>query len=183
VSPVRAAPASLPHVRDGIRYDALAGVATARELFAFAAAPCPPKPDTGLAWGAWADGARLVGALLAERHGRAALLGGPVIREHPRGLDIAAELVAIAIGHASTAGVDTLFARPQGLDRIWIRFGFIPVPEGTLPPGLRGRPGAGLFAYRGGSAIWSLERSSAQEADYQRSTVGSASTNRAAGPV
>jgi len=54
------------------------------------------------------------------------------------------------------AGVRTVYARPQGLDRVWVRFGFIPVPESTLPAGLAGRPGAGLFAWRGGSALWTL---------------------------
>jgi hypothetical protein len=161
----------LPPVRDGIEYDVLSDVAPARELFAFAAAPCPPMPDGNLAWGARAA-SRLIGALLAERLGRAAFLYGPVIREHPDALDIAADLVTVAIGQASAAGIDTLFARPQGLDRIWIRFGFIPVPEGTLPGGLRGRPGAGLFAYRGGSAIWSVERSSFRGAEYPRSGDG-----------
>jgi hypothetical protein len=161
----------LPQVRDGLEYDALSDLAQARELFAFAAAPCPPTPDGSLAWGARAA-SRLIGALLAERLGRAAFLYGPVIREHPAALDIAADLVTVAIGQASAAGVDTLFARPQGLDRIWIRFGFIPVPEGTLPGGLRGRPGAGLFAYRGGSAIWSIERSSFRGAEYPRSWDG-----------
>jgi hypothetical protein len=37
-----------------------------------------------------------------------------------------------------------------------VRFGFIPVPESTLPPALAGRPGAGLYAWRGGSALWTL---------------------------
>jgi hypothetical protein len=160
VSPARAAPLALPHARDGTRYDSLADVAAARELFVFAAAPCPTAPDAELAWGAWADDSRLVGALLAERRGWAALLFGPIVREHTRALDVAAELVAIATSRSGIAGVDTLFARPQGLDRIWVRFGFIPVPEGTLPAGLRGHPGAGLFAYRGGSAMWSAERPS-----------------------
>jgi hypothetical protein len=183
VSPTSAPPPALPHVRDGIRYDSLRDVVAARELFAFAAAPCPSNPDTGLAWGAWTDGSRLVGALLAERDGAAAFLCGPVIREHARGLDVAAELVAVTIGQANAGGVDTLFARPQGLDRIWVRFGFIPVPEGTLPPALRGRPGAGLFAYRGGSAIWSLERSFFEGADSRRSTVSRASANPEVGPA
>jgi hypothetical protein len=49
-----------------------------------------------------------------------------------------------------------IFTRPQGLDRVWIRFGFIPVPESTLPQGLAGRPGVGLYAWRGGSALWTL---------------------------
>ena len=61
-----------------------------------------------------------------------------------------------ALDHASASGVVTLFARPQSLDRVWVRFGFIPVPESTLPPDLAGRPGAGLYAWRGGTALWTL---------------------------
>ena len=53
-------------------------------------------------------------------------------------------------------GADTAFARPQGLDRVWIRFGFIPVPETALPAAFAGRPGAGLYGWRGGSALWTL---------------------------
>ena len=60
------------------------------------------------------------------------------------------------LDHASASGVVTLFARPQSLDRVWVRFGFIPVPESTLPPDLAGRPGAGLYAWRGGTALWTL---------------------------
>jgi len=33
---------------------------------------------------------------------------------------------------------------------------FIPVPEGVLPASLSARPGDGLYARRGGSAVWSL---------------------------
>jgi hypothetical protein len=36
-----------------------------------------------------------------------------------------------------------------------VRLGFIPVPEAELPETLRGRPGIGLFGWRGGSALWS----------------------------
>ena len=42
------------------------------------------------------------------------------------------------------------------LDRVWVRFGFIPVPEVALPSALTGRPGVGLYAWRGGSALWTL---------------------------
>jgi hypothetical protein len=69
---------------------------------------------------------------------------------------IAADLVATTLETLTRLGTEILFTRPQGLDRIWVRFGFIPVPEGTLPRAFRGRPGAGLFAYRGGSALWSI---------------------------
>ncbi|OGK86277.1 MAG: hypothetical protein A2050_03875 [Candidatus Rokubacteria bacterium GWA2_73_35] len=76
-------------------------------------------------------------------------------------LEIASQLVAAALDHATAAGAATLFARPQGLDRVWVRFGFIPVPESTLPAGLAGRAGAGLFAWRGGSALWSPREAAA----------------------
>jgi N-acetylglutamate synthase-like GNAT family acetyltransferase len=99
---------------------------------------------------------KLVGAVVAELTGRSALIHGPVVVSERDALDLASQLVAAAIDHATTAGAHTLFAQPQGLDRLWVRFGFIPVPEGTLPAGLSARPGDGLYAWRGGSAIWSL---------------------------
>jgi len=64
--------------------------------------------------------------------------------------------VGATLDHATTLGVVTLFARPGGLDRVWVRFGFVPVPEVTLPGPLSGRPGVGLYAWRGGSALWTL---------------------------
>jgi hypothetical protein len=70
-------------------------------------------------------------------------------------IDVAARLLADALEDAGTRGIDTVFTRPQGLDPVWVRLGFIPVPEVELPRGLRGRPGVGLFAWRGGSALWS----------------------------
>lgn len=70
-------------------------------------------------------------------------------------IDVAAHLLADALEHAGKRGIDTVFTRPQGLDPVWVRLGFIPVPEVELPRGLRGRPGVGLFAWRGGSALWS----------------------------
>jgi hypothetical protein len=71
-------------------------------------------------------------------------------------LEIAAQLLNATLEHAAALGADTAFARPQGLDRVWIRFGFIPVPETALPAAFAGRPGAGLYGWRGGSALWSL---------------------------
>lgn len=125
----------------------------------------PPAADVAFTCGAWVPGEtpeRLVGALLMERQGHAAMLHGPVVvpgeRDIPS-LDVAAQLVAAAIAEGAARGLETLFARPQGLDRIWIRFGFIPVPEGALPAALRRGPGAGLFAYRGGSALWTFRES------------------------
>jgi hypothetical protein len=132
-------------------------------LFDFAAVPWPTEPDATLAWGAWTAGPRgetLVGALVGERSRGDALLHGPVVRTDAGApddpLEVAAQLVAATLDHATALGVTTLFTRPGGLDRVWVRFGFIPVPEVTLPAALAGRPGVGLYAWRGGSALWTL---------------------------
>jgi len=154
------AAATLPRVWQEVGYRPLAEAARARALFDFAAIPWPEQ--VAFAWGAFladAGGERLVGALAAERHATTAMLHGPVLdaRERlPDPLELAGQLVAAAIDHATALGAATLYTRPQGLDRVWIRFGFIPVPEVALPPALAGRPGAGLYAWRGGSALWSL---------------------------
>jgi hypothetical protein len=111
------------------------------------------------AWGAATaegGGERLVGAVVGERSGTAALLHGPVVVTEREPLEIATQLVGAVIDHAGAAGVATIFARPLSLDRVWVRFGFIPLPESTLPPGLAGRPGVGLYAWRGGSALWTM---------------------------
>ena len=131
----------------------------ALELFSFAGAWAPPPGSVESGWGAW-DGSRLLGALLVEPAGPAAMLHGPVVvapSDAPpeQALDAAARLVAEGLGQAQAAGIATVFARPQGLDRIWVRSGFIPVPEAELPAGFRGRPGLGLFGWRGGTALWS----------------------------
>jgi hypothetical protein len=202
VSGARTAPdafLALPRIAGGVDCGLLDDVTAALQLFAFAAAATPPPSAIDCALGAWlspeeppTSGATepvqpLVGALLIERAGPAAMLHGPVViverarvgqareplgalpggdpqaspgpghgvAERP-GIAIAADLVAAALELASRRGTETIFVRPQGLDRIWVRFGFIPVPEVALPGALRGRPGAGLFAYRGGSALWSI---------------------------
>jgi hypothetical protein len=131
----------------------------ARDLFGFVGAWAPEAADVAAGWGAW-EGETLVGAALLERAGGAAMLHGPVITAPPGAdpepvLDAAADLVALALASTEAAKVETLFARPQGLDRVWVRLGFIPVPEAELPEALRGRPGIGLFGWRGGSALWS----------------------------
>ncbi len=131
----------------------------ALDLFRFAGAWAPPAEQVTSGWGAW-DGERLSGALLTERAGPSAFLHGPVVVAPPdaspeAALEVAAELVRGALRHADSEGVDTLFTRPQGLDRIWVRHGFIPVPEAELPKALRGRPGVGLYGWRGGVALWS----------------------------
>ena len=128
-------------------------------LFSFVGAWAPAAADVAMGWGAW-DGEALVGAALLERQGGSAMLHGPVIAA-PAGadpdstLDAAAGLIALALAATEAAKIETLFARPQGLDRAWVRLGFIPVPEAELPEALRGRPGIGLFGWRGGSALWS----------------------------
>src|SRR4029453_19046485 len=106
---------------------------------------------------------RLRGALLLERAGVAAMLYGPVVvaSEPPdpdAAVEIAARLLDDALGYAEAQGIVTLYTRPQSLDRVWVRNGFIPIPEADLPEALRGRPGVGLFGWRGGTAIWSMAR-------------------------
>jgi len=134
------------------------GAAAARELFAFVGAGQPPA-GAQEGWGAW-DGERMVGALVMERAGGSAMLDGPAVAA-PAGadtesaLEAAAQLVEQALAHAGAAKIDTVFVRPQGLDRVWVRLGFIPVPEAELAESFRGRPGIGLFGWRGGSALWS----------------------------
>lgn len=148
---------------EGIGYRPLPDPAAARGLFDYAAVAWPADADLAFAWGAFTAGAhgeQLVGGLAAERSARDVLLHGPVVRtdgEAPTDpLEVAAQLVAAGLDHAGAVGAVTVFARPQGLDRVWIRFGFIPVPEVTLPAALAGRPGVGLYAWRGGTALWTL---------------------------
>jgi len=142
----------------------------ARELYGFVGAWAPPEAAVDCGWGAF-SGPRLVGALLMETSGPSGMLHGPVVippegedtggppasPAEPAGepLEIAARLLTEALAHVGTRGIDTLFTRPQGLDPVWVRLGFIPVPEVELPRGFRERPGVGLFAWRGGTALWS----------------------------
>ncbi|HEU5189680.1 MAG TPA: hypothetical protein VFX14_08325 [Methylomirabilota bacterium] len=146
---------------EGLAYRTLADPGRdARDLFGFVGAWAPPGPAVSAGWGAW-EGDRLVGALLLERAGDAAMLYGPVVvvpdADDPETLfDIAAGLLEPALSLSEAQGIDTLYTRPQGLDRIWVRAGFIPIPEADLPGALRGRPGLGLFGWRGGTAIWSM---------------------------
>jgi hypothetical protein len=153
------ASATLPRSGQGLVYRPLDDAARVRSLFDYAALSWPRQARTLLAWGAFqpaSDGEELVGGVVAEQAGRSALLHGPVVVSNHEPLQIAAVLVSAILDHAVAAGVSTLFAQPQGLDRIWVRYGFIPLPEGTLPEGLSGRAGEGLYAWRGGSAVWSL---------------------------
>jgi hypothetical protein len=182
------AAATLPRVWQDVGYRPLVDTERARALFDFAAVPWPEP--LALAWGAWmaaADGERLIGAIAGERHATAAMLHGPVVVTDAPGsgvsgsgtdsptvgregaptdplkdpLEIAGQLLGAALDHATALGATTIYARPQGLDRVWVRYGFIPVPEVALPAALVGRPGVGLYAWRGGSALWTLREAAA----------------------
>jgi hypothetical protein len=146
-----------------VGYRPLAEGTEARSLFDFAALAWPEATKLAFAWGAFVaappQGERLVGAVVAEREGRALFLHGPVVVAGEDPLEIAAQLVTAALNHSTALGGDVVFVRPQGLDRVWVRFGFIPVPESTLPRALAGRAGVGLYAWRGGSALWTLRES------------------------
>jgi hypothetical protein len=148
-------------VAEGLAYRALPSPGRdARDLFGFVGAWAPPEPAVTAGWGAW-DADRLVGALLLEGAGSAAMLYGPVVvasdaDDPDTPFDIALRLLDHALSLAEAQGISTLYTRPQGLDRIWVRTGFIPIPEADLPAALRGRPGLGLFGWRGGTAIWSM---------------------------
>ena len=131
----------------------------ALELFRFAGAWAPAPEQIEYGWGA-EDGAKLCAALVAERTGSYGMLHGPVVVAPPAAspeaaLDVATELLLAALRRVPEQGIDTVVTRPQGLDRLWVRHGFIPVPEAELPMALRGRPGLGLFGWRGGTALWS----------------------------
>jgi len=153
------ASATLPRVWQGVGYRPLPEVAAARALFDFAAVPWPTPDMIAFAWGAFAGTDRLVGALAAESDERSVMFHGPVVVTQDEPLEVAAQLVAAALDHTAALGVETVFTRPLGLDRVWVRFGFIPVPESTLPRRLAGRSGAGLYAWRGGTALWTLRES------------------------
>jgi len=171
-----------PRSWQGVSYRPLTAGGAARDLFAYAALWVPPVSPGELGWGAWVtederaepgerDGRgearvpaeRLLGALLLERHGSVGTLYGPVVVNHPDPYEVASQLMAATLPHATAVGIGTLFTRPQGLDRVWVRFGFIPVPEADLPKVLKGRPGTGLFAWRGGSALWSARKTGSSE--------------------
>ena len=144
----------------GVRYEPLSTPWDAPlSLFSFAGAWAPAATSLSAGWGAW-DGEQLSGALLGERAGTSAMLHGPVVVSPPdsppeTAFEVAGHLVAQALEQSGADGIETVYTRPQGLDRIWVRSGFIPIPEAELPKGLRGRPGVGLFGWRGGTALWS----------------------------
>lgn len=154
------ASATLPRAWQGVGYRPLPDATAARRLLDFAAVPWPETATPAFCWGAHVATAgveRLAAAIVAERLDNMAMLYGPVVDvDAPDALEIAAQLVSVALDHATALGLETVFARPQGLDRVWIRYGFIPLPESALPPALGSRQGAGLYAWRGGSALWTF---------------------------
>jgi len=154
VFPPAAAPAPgvlEPRTWQGVVYRLCQGGASAvRELFRFAGAYAPDPDPAELAWEAVAEG-RTIGGLLCERRGAHGFVHGPVVVAPPSGveaIEVAAQLAAPLLDAAPSLGLDTLFTRPQGLDRVWVRLGLVPVPEAFLPADLRGRPGSGLHAWR-----------------------------------
>ena len=79
------------------------------------------------------------------------MLHGPVVVAPPGSppedaVEVAGRLVADALEQAQADGIDTVFARPQSLDRVWVRSGFIPIPEAELPHELRAGPALGSSA-------------------------------------
>jgi hypothetical protein len=152
--------ATRPRLWQDLELRVLDDPSQARPLFDFAAVPSPAGANVAFGWGAFPmAGAAPVAVVLVERAGRAVFLHGPLVAIEGHGYDpltVAAQLLAAVTDHAAALGADTLFARPQGLDRMWIRCGFIPVPEAALPAAIAGRPGAGLYGWRGGSALWTL---------------------------
>jgi hypothetical protein len=150
------ASAAVPRAWQDLALRPLEEPGEARALFDFAALPWPRTSNPLLAWEAVDPLGKRVGSVVAEMAGRVAQLHGPVVVAEREALELAGQLVAAIIDHVTATGGHTLFTRPQGLDRLWIRFGFIPVPEGTLPEELSAGARDGLYAWRGGSAVWSL---------------------------
>jgi hypothetical protein len=152
-SPAAGSAPSVPEPRtwQGITYRPCQGGAPAvRQLFQYAGAFAPDPEPHEIAWEARA-GDRLVGGVLCERRGAEGFIHGPVVVDPPEGveaIEVAALLVAPLIETARAVPLDSLFSRPQGLDRVWVRLGFVPMPEAFLPAALRGRPGSGLHVWR-----------------------------------
>jgi hypothetical protein len=140
-----------PRIWQGVVYrPCQVGAPAVRQLFQFAGAYAPASDAEELAWEAEGAG-RILGGVLCERDGSYGFIHGPVVVEPPAGtepLEVAAQLVAPLVDLARVLPLDSLFTRPQGLDRVWVRLGFVPMPEAFLPPTLRGRPGSGLHVWR-----------------------------------
>jgi hypothetical protein len=146
--------ATLPRVWQGVGYRPLPDAALARTLFDYAALPWPEELPLAFAWGAsTGETERLIGAILADRADNALMLHGPVVVDVEDPLEVATQLVAAALDHAAALQIVRVYTRPQGLDRVWVRFGFVPVPENDLPRALAGRSGTGLYVWRGGTAL------------------------------
>jgi hypothetical protein len=140
-----------PRTWQGVVYRPCQGGAPAvRQLFQFAGAFAPDPSPEEIAWEA-RSGDRLIGGVLCERRGPHGFIHGPVVVDPPDGvepIEVAAQLVAPLVDSARALPLDSLFTRPQGLDRVWVRLGFVPMPEAFLPAALRGRPGSGLHVWR-----------------------------------
>jgi hypothetical protein len=151
--PVAGPPSSLPEPRvwQGVVYrPCQRGAPAVRRLFQFAGAFAPEVLPDEIAWEAEAS-AEVVGGVLCERHEAHGFIHGPVVVNPPPGieaLEVAAQLVSPLVDTARALPLNNLFARPQGLDRVWVRLGFVPMPEAFLPAALRGRPGSGLHVWR-----------------------------------
>jgi hypothetical protein len=140
-----------PRTWQGVVYQPCQGGARdVRQLFQFAGAFAPDFEAEEIAWEARA-GDRIVGGVLCERRGADGFIHGPVVVDPPDGaepIEVAAQLVAPLVELATAIPLDSVFTRPQGLDRVWVRLGFVPMPEAFLPAALRGRPGTGLQVWR-----------------------------------
>jgi hypothetical protein len=140
-----------PRTWQGLAYRPCPAEAEAvRRLFRFAGAWAPAAAPRELAWEAAAPGG-LVGGVLVERERDCGFIHGPVVVEPPpdiEPLEVAAQLVAPLLEPGTDPAMARAFARPGGLDRLWVRLGFVPMPEATLPSTLRGRPGTGLYVWR-----------------------------------
>jgi len=146
------APSALePRTWQGVVYQPCQGGAPdVRQLFQFAGAFVPDLAPGEIAWEARA-GDRIVGGILCERRGAHGFIHGPVVVDPPEGaepIEVAAQLVSALVDLAASLPLDSLFTRPQGLDRVWVRLGFVPMPEAFVPADLRGRPGTGLHVWR-----------------------------------
>ena len=98
---------------------------------------------------------RSIGAVVAESPGARRSASRPGRRGRPRGPGAGRQLIGAIIDHATAAGAAHP-VRPAAGTRspvgpLRLRSG----AGGHAPPGLSARPGDGLYAWRGGSAIWS----------------------------
>ncbi len=141
-----------PRVWQGVVYQPCqSGASEVRQLFHFAGAFAPDLEPGEIAWEARADG-RLVGgrALRAARRAR--------VHPRPGGRGSSDRAPSRSRSPRSSSRPSStrrapfrstpLFTRPQGLDRVWVRLGFVPMPQAFLPETLRGRPGSGLHVWR-----------------------------------